>query len=199
MRPPVALLAYAADEPGRAVFYPFARFSPEWQAIRYALRRAGPAPHHRPAALARPRRCARTRPARTRAAAQGRPSRQTRRRTGSPRRRRRRRRGSGATRSPGSPRPPGTATRSAAGRTSSSTAWRAKRSRRSPTRWRRCARSTNPAVTHASQSTAASTRPPRGAHAPAIRRRSRRATSASPSSAAPGTRPRSPQLGAGER
>jgi hypothetical protein len=37
MRPPVALLAYAADEPGRAVFYPFARFSPEWQAIRYAL------------------------------------------------------------------------------------------------------------------------------------------------------------------
>ena len=37
MRPPVALLAYAVDEPGRAVFYPFARFSPEWQAIRYAL------------------------------------------------------------------------------------------------------------------------------------------------------------------
>jgi Family of unknown function (DUF5682) len=37
MRPPVALLAYAADEPGRAVFYPFARFSPEWCAIRYAL------------------------------------------------------------------------------------------------------------------------------------------------------------------
>jgi hypothetical protein len=37
MRPPVALLAYAVDEPGRAVFYPFARFSPEWQAIRHAL------------------------------------------------------------------------------------------------------------------------------------------------------------------
>src|SRR5213079_1509018 len=29
MAPPVALLAYAPDEPGRAAFYPFARFSPE--------------------------------------------------------------------------------------------------------------------------------------------------------------------------
>lgn len=38
MRPPVALLAYAVDEPARAVFYPFARFSPEWQAIQHALR-----------------------------------------------------------------------------------------------------------------------------------------------------------------
>ena len=37
MRPPVALLAYAVDEPGRAAFYPFARFSPEWSAFRYAL------------------------------------------------------------------------------------------------------------------------------------------------------------------
>src|SRR5688500_20003275 len=39
MKPPVALLVYAADEPGRAVYYPFAIFSPEWQAIDYALRR----------------------------------------------------------------------------------------------------------------------------------------------------------------
>jgi hypothetical protein len=37
IRPPVALLAYPPDAPGRAVFYPFAAFSPEWQAIRYAL------------------------------------------------------------------------------------------------------------------------------------------------------------------
>ena len=37
MRPPVALLVYQPDEPKRAVFYPFAEFSPEWQAIRWAL------------------------------------------------------------------------------------------------------------------------------------------------------------------
>ncbi|WP_240139871.1 DUF5682 family protein [Streptomyces sp. MUM 178J] len=37
MRPPVALLAHAADDPGRAAFWPFAEFSPEWTAIRWAL------------------------------------------------------------------------------------------------------------------------------------------------------------------
>jgi hypothetical protein len=37
MRPPVALLIYAPDQPQRAVYYPFAIFSPEWQAIHYAL------------------------------------------------------------------------------------------------------------------------------------------------------------------
>src|SRR5215210_1427066 len=37
MRPPVALLVYPPDEPKRAGFFPFAEFSPEWQAIRYAL------------------------------------------------------------------------------------------------------------------------------------------------------------------
>jgi hypothetical protein len=42
IRPPVALLAYPPDTPGRAVFYPFATFSPEWQAIRYALAREVP-------------------------------------------------------------------------------------------------------------------------------------------------------------
>jgi hypothetical protein len=36
LKPPVALLLYALDEPGRAVFYPFAEFSPEWQALRQA-------------------------------------------------------------------------------------------------------------------------------------------------------------------
>ena len=37
MEPPVALLAYAAEDATRAAFWPFAVFSPEWQAIRYAL------------------------------------------------------------------------------------------------------------------------------------------------------------------
>lgn len=34
--PPVALLVYAPAEPRRAVMYPFAQFSPEWQAMRFA-------------------------------------------------------------------------------------------------------------------------------------------------------------------
>jgi Family of unknown function (DUF5682) len=34
--PPVALLAYAADDPSAAAFWPFAVFSPEWQALRWA-------------------------------------------------------------------------------------------------------------------------------------------------------------------
>lgn len=37
MRPPVALLVYPPEEPKRAVYFPFAEFSPEWQAIRFAL------------------------------------------------------------------------------------------------------------------------------------------------------------------
>lgn len=37
MRPPVALLLYVADHPEQAVYYPFAVFSPEWQAIQYSL------------------------------------------------------------------------------------------------------------------------------------------------------------------
>lgn len=37
LQPPVALLVYRSDAPLRAVFFPFAQFSPEWQAIRYAL------------------------------------------------------------------------------------------------------------------------------------------------------------------
>jgi hypothetical protein len=37
MRPPVALLAYAADNPAHSVFWPFAVFSPEWQALTWAL------------------------------------------------------------------------------------------------------------------------------------------------------------------
>jgi hypothetical protein len=37
MRPPVALVIYPPEQPGIASFYPFATFSPEWNAIRYAL------------------------------------------------------------------------------------------------------------------------------------------------------------------
>jgi hypothetical protein len=37
MRPPVALLGYVPGAPRQAAFWPFAVFSPEWQAIRYAL------------------------------------------------------------------------------------------------------------------------------------------------------------------
>src|SRR5947208_7338138 len=43
MKPPVALLVYSADRPSEAVYYPFAAFSPEWQAIRYALKKGVPA------------------------------------------------------------------------------------------------------------------------------------------------------------
>lgn len=43
MKPPVALLIYDPDEPRDAAFYPFAVFSPEWQAIRFALRTGVPA------------------------------------------------------------------------------------------------------------------------------------------------------------
>jgi len=37
MRPPVALAVYRPDRPGIGTFYPFATFSPEWNALRYAL------------------------------------------------------------------------------------------------------------------------------------------------------------------
>ncbi|MEV4611842.1 DUF5682 family protein [Kitasatospora sp. NPDC049258] len=35
--PPVALLAHVVDDPARAAFWPFAVFSPEWVALRYAV------------------------------------------------------------------------------------------------------------------------------------------------------------------
>lgn len=38
MKPPVSLLLYEAQDLSRAVFYPFAEFSPEWQAIQFALK-----------------------------------------------------------------------------------------------------------------------------------------------------------------
>ncbi|MFI0721467.1 DUF5682 family protein [Streptomyces sp. NPDC021224] len=36
MRPPVALLSHVVDDPARAAFWPFAEFSPEWVALRWA-------------------------------------------------------------------------------------------------------------------------------------------------------------------
>jgi hypothetical protein len=37
LEPPVALLVYAPQSPRNAVLYPFARYSPEWQAMQFAL------------------------------------------------------------------------------------------------------------------------------------------------------------------
>src|SRR3954451_17919512 len=37
MRPPVAILVHDIEKPADAVYYPFAEFSPEWQAVRWAL------------------------------------------------------------------------------------------------------------------------------------------------------------------
>ena len=42
MVPPVALLVHAQDDPANSSFFPFAEFSPEWQALRWALARARP-------------------------------------------------------------------------------------------------------------------------------------------------------------
>ncbi|MBS1564695.1 MAG: hypothetical protein JST39_09915 [Bacteroidetes bacterium] len=36
LKPPLAILAYQSDNIQQSVFYPFAEFSPEWQAIQYA-------------------------------------------------------------------------------------------------------------------------------------------------------------------
>jgi hypothetical protein len=36
LKPPVAILCYRQDAPQQSIFYPFAEFSPEWQAILYA-------------------------------------------------------------------------------------------------------------------------------------------------------------------
>ncbi len=38
LEPPIALLAYDVDSPREAVFWPFAVFSPEWQAIAWSVR-----------------------------------------------------------------------------------------------------------------------------------------------------------------
>jgi hypothetical protein len=42
MTPPVALLGYAPDEPRVSAFWPFAVFSPEWQALLWAARHEVP-------------------------------------------------------------------------------------------------------------------------------------------------------------
>ena len=43
MVPPVALLAYAPDEPRACAFWPYAVFSPEWQALAWAAAHQVPA------------------------------------------------------------------------------------------------------------------------------------------------------------
>lgn len=43
MQPPVAALIYSAEDNNQAVYYPFAVFSPEWQALHYALKQNIPA------------------------------------------------------------------------------------------------------------------------------------------------------------
>jgi hypothetical protein len=43
LKPPVALLVYPPEAPHRAAFYPFAVFSPEWQALRFAAEQDIPA------------------------------------------------------------------------------------------------------------------------------------------------------------
>jgi hypothetical protein len=42
LKPPVALLIYDPEKPQRSAYYPFAVFSPEWQAIQYGLNRSVP-------------------------------------------------------------------------------------------------------------------------------------------------------------
>ena len=42
LQPPVALMAYATDDPGRSAFWPLAVFSPEWQAMRWAVEHGVP-------------------------------------------------------------------------------------------------------------------------------------------------------------
>jgi hypothetical protein len=41
--PPVAILSHVVDEPQRAVYHPFARFSPEWQALAWTAEHGVPA------------------------------------------------------------------------------------------------------------------------------------------------------------
>ena len=47
--PPVALLAYRNDTPAEAAFWPFAVFSPEWQALSWSARHEVPVGVHGPA------------------------------------------------------------------------------------------------------------------------------------------------------
>ncbi|QUY43360.1 DUF5682 family protein [Acaryochloris marina] len=42
MSPPVAILIYSPEQPQQAVYYPFAVFSPEWQALDYGLQQQVP-------------------------------------------------------------------------------------------------------------------------------------------------------------
>ena len=167
MRPPVALLVYAPDEPRRAVYYPFAAFSPEWQAMRYALAHGVPV---RFMDLPQAHQLARRRESRRRGEPTARASPRIATRSALL--------GRGA---------PATATASAGGSTGRAAPRRRRRlRRRSSRRWPRCARS-------AARPTTAQRGAARGVHAPDDPRgASARASSGSPWSAAPGTRRRWP-------
>ncbi|MBA2364612.1 MAG: hypothetical protein H0V86_13875, partial [Chloroflexia bacterium] len=43
MKPPVALLVYAPENPQSAAYFPLVHYSPEWQALTYAFTRSIPA------------------------------------------------------------------------------------------------------------------------------------------------------------
>ena len=148
MQPPVALLAYRADAKaggGRrtATFWPFADFSPEWQAIQWAVANGVPVRFcDLPASVRYGRRSTKDE---TRAAP-GRPGRGTR---GA---RRARVAGRPVAPRPAAPRPdracsprrPATTTRSGGGRTWSSTSCRGWATASWPRRWRRSRRSPPP-------------------------------------------------------
>ena len=42
LEPPVALLIYNPKDLGQASYFPFASFSPEWQALKFALKKRHP-------------------------------------------------------------------------------------------------------------------------------------------------------------
>ncbi len=55
MQPPVALLAHVVGDADRSSFWPFAVFSPEWQAITWAVERDVTVRFHGPAVDRGPR------------------------------------------------------------------------------------------------------------------------------------------------
>ncbi len=158
LRPPVALLGWVLDEPRRAAFLPFAEFSPEWCAFRWAVEhgaalRAIDLPLANVLAGRRPTTTACSTP----------PVRAGR-----------------WTHWPSWPRPPAIPIRSGGGRTSSSTAAMARRrSPPSPRRWLRSGAAPRPRRSARSDARRTCARP--------SAERSATASSASPWSAARGT------------
>ena len=177
MEPPVALLAYDATTPARAVFWPYAVFSPEWQALRWAMDHGALARFvdlPSGAVLAH-------RPTRRRDERDERESRTSR----IPRMTPTSRPSSDPTRSPSWRMRRVMTIPSGGGTTSSSPVRTVRDSRPSPRRWPRCARNPTPGIPIATTTT----RPDaRRTCAPSCARCARAAPTASSWSAAPGTR-----------